>query len=138
MNDTFFVGNYEKDTNIVIVRFINNFAVSKDKNIYSMGSVTLVEESSKSISSKVWVIVDISTISFLTNKIIKDMVEKIKKTQMRHVEGWVAVVSTTSQRLKLKILFALTGKKYPVVTNITEAREIIKGWQKERGVFPGK
>ncbi len=127
--------NYNKDSNTLVV-ILSGSPESTAEIEKSVGDwIEAIEEAVKTAGSKIWMVLDIRDLDVPSFRTVpKDL--ELKGILSKNVFDIVGVVSSTNQRLKIKLMFLFMGKGSAVVEYVTDAEEVILKQQEKFGVFP--
>lgn len=127
--------NYNKDSNTLVV-ILSGSPESTAEIEKSVGDwIEAIEEAVKTAGSKIWMVLDIRDLDVPSFRTVpKDF--ELKGILSKNVFDIVGVVSSTNQRLKIKLMFLFMGKGSAVVEYVTDAEEVILKQQEKFGVFP--
>ncbi|MEZ4813088.1 MAG: hypothetical protein R2883_06365 [Caldisericia bacterium] len=127
--------NYNRKTNtlVIVVSGSPESTAEIEKSVSNW--IEAIEEAVSIAGTKIWLILDIRDLEIPSFRTVpKD--NELKGVFSKNVFDLVGVVSSTNQRLKMKLMFLFMAKGSAVVEYVTDAEEVISKQQEKFGVFP--
>ncbi|MEZ4813330.1 MAG: hypothetical protein R2883_07660 [Caldisericia bacterium] len=130
-----FKGNYDKNKNLSIFKYINTPKSKEDIEFVVERATPLWKGDG---IHKSWNITDITALGQAPPSLVIYYNKLCKPILKKHVHNYVVIAGTLLEKVATSLFNTFMGEKHPVVSSMEEALEMIEKLQARDGVFPGK